>query len=272
MTEDKVDTSPTVEPTGDPPEPTVDTPPNPYDGKTLEELQAILKEKETMIGKQSGEIGELRTKSSELENQVAYRQQFGTQQEPNPFDTQIGNVEEPKPGTQDEVPPEFWTNPREQWKKWNQEERVKEQQELQKKDTEIRKSIFQAKPFIEQAKKEAPHLFSGVSDQELDSALYNGLANNLVSPHGLGDTKTYKQAAMWIQGEKTNYGFNPASPSSPVPPTVTEPYVGNKLPADATKTPLEFDALGTEFLKHRPKGMTEEEFKDKVRVTQKEGR
>jgi len=84
--------------------------------------------------------------------------------------------------------------------------------------------------------------------------------------------KTIKQAAMWIQAEKSQYTFNPMSTGSPVPSTETGSYVGDKPPAEEEGAPIALDALGTEFLEHRPKGMTKEEFIKKVRETQKGGK
>ena len=276
MTEDKtVGDSPTVEPTGDPQEDTGTPAKKPYDGKTPEELQTILDEKEKMIGKQAQEVGDLRAKASELENKLSFQSQFGnqpTQEEPNPFDTQFGSVTEPEKGTQETVPPDFWNNPKQLINKWADERDSKRLEEASKRDTEIRMNIYKAKPVIEQAKKETPHLFQNLSNQELELALYNGLANKLVSPLALGDTKTYKQAAMWIQGEKSQYNFNPTSAGSPVPSTETGSYVGDKPPAEEEGAPIALDTLGTEFVKHRPKGMTEDEFMKKVRETQKGGK
>ena len=282
MTEDKiVGDSPTVEPTGDPQGDTGTPAKKPYDGKTPEELQAILDEKEKMIGKQAQEVGDLRAKASELENKLSFQSQFGNQptQEPNPFDTQFGKVE-PETGTPEATAtdPLFWNNPKEQYNKWADERDSKRLEESQKRDTEIRTDIYQAKPVIEQAKKEAPHLFAGLSDQELEMALYNGRANNLVTRHALGDVKTYKQAAMWIQGEKSQYQFNPASTGSPVPPAETGSYVGDKPPAEEEGAPIALDDFGEELLGNRPRGEdgrfkeTAEKFLKKVRETQKEGK
>ena len=247
----------------------------PYDGKTPEELQAILDEKEKMIGKQAQEVGDLRAKASELENKLSFQSQFGNQpaQEPNPFDTQFGKVE-PEQGTPEATAtdPLFWNNPKEQYNKWADERDAGRFKEAQKRDTEIRADISKAKPVIEQAKKETPHLFQGITDQELELDIYNGLANNLVSRFALGDTKTYKQAAMWRQGEKTQYQFNPMSTGSPVPATDTGSYVGDKPTVEGDKEPVALDDFGKELIKHRPKGMTEDEFIDRVRETQKEGK
>lgn len=277
MTEDKiVGDSPTVEPTGDPQGDTGTPVKKPYDGKTPEELQAILDDKEKMIGKQAQEVGDLRAKASELENKLSFQSQFGnqpTQEEPNPFDTQFGKVTEEK-GTPEATAtdPLFWNNPKEQYNQWADERDSKRLNEATKRDTEIRTNLHRAKPVIEQAKKETPHLFSGLQDQELELALYNGLANKLVLPYALGDTKTIKQAAMWIQAEKSQYTFNPMSTGSPVPPAETGSYVGDKPPADADKEPVALGDWGKELVKSRPKGMTEDEFLDRVRETQKEGK
>lgn len=284
--EPEVGNSPT-EPSGDPqPEPQTATPPDPYASKSPEELKAILTEKESFIGKQANELGDLRTKISEIENQIAFNKQFGyqqTQREPNPFETQYGNFNaEPKPtGTEEEsVPNDFYDNPKKYYRMWKEEDDRRKMEEYQKKDMEIRSHVFRAKPFIEQAKKEAPHLFQGLSDQEIEGALYNGLANNLVSPYALGDTKTHKQAAMWLLGEKTNYSFNTfgASPN-PVPPTQTESYAGSK-PSTDVKEPVEFgldsqvimQGLGKEMQKLGMDAPTKEEVAEMVRKEREDRR
>lgn len=259
-------------------EPLTDTSADPYEKKTEEELKAILREKESFIGKQTTEIGDLRTKMNEIENQIAFNKQFGGQQiqsEPNPLDTQYGNFGENQPSmpTAEEVPFDFMDNPRKYYRKWREEERRKEQEDYQKKDMEIRSHIFRAKPFLEQAKKETPHLFKDISPQELETALYNGLANNLVSPYALGDTKTYKQAAMWIVGEKTDYGFNFAGTSpNPVQPTQTESYAANR-PSTETPEPVNLgldtkvmiQGMGKEMQKLGMEAATEEEVAEMVR-------
>lgn len=244
-------------------------PPDPFAGKTLEELAAILKEKEKMIGRQAQELGDLRTKTSELDNRLAFQSQFGVQQrEPNPLETPFGVVREPEP---DAVPPDFYDNPRKYVIQWQEERERKRVEEMQKRDIEIKFNIYRAKPVIEQAKKESPHLFNGISEPELETILYNGLANNLVSPYSLGDTRTYKQAAMWLQGEKSGYRWNPHEPQgSPVPPTATESYVGHQEPVEsAGETPLVMDDLTRELVAHRPAGMSERDFLAKVREEQK---
>lgn len=250
-----------------------DTPPaDPYLGKSAEELLTILKEKEKMIGRQTNEIGDLRTKASELEQRLNFQGQFGGQQkEPNPLDTPYGQVSEADKAQEEEIPADFYSNPKKYILQWQEERDKKRLDEFQRRDAETKLNIFRAKPVIEQAKKESPHLFQGLSDQEIDGAIYNGLMNNLVSPYSLADTKTYKQAAMWLQGEKTNYRWNPhASTGSPVPPTTTESYVGHQPPAgEESEEPIELDELSREFLKHLPKGMTEKEFLAKIREERK---
>ncbi len=286
-----VGNSPEPEPQGDPQaEPQPATPPvesDPYEGKTTEELRAILKEKESFIGKQTNEVGDLRNKMSEIENQIAFNQQFGQQQspqQPNPLDTQYGNFEQPsqEPSfpSEDEAPSDFYDNPKKYFLQWKKEDDERKQAEWQKKDTEIRGHIFKAKPFLEQAKKESPNLFSGLTEQDMETALYNGLANKLVSPYALGDTKTYKQAAMWIQGEKTNYNFNPASTApTPVQPTATEGYAGNK-PQTEPPEPVNFgmgakvmiQGMGKEMTKLGLDAPAEEEVAELVREERKDKR
>ena len=249
-------------------EPQATPPPDPYAGKTQEELTVILKEKEKMIGRQAQEKGDLSAKLSDLENRLAFQSQFAVQQrEPNPLETPFGKVAE----SEETIPPDFYDNPKKYYFQWAEERERKRLEELQKRDTEIKINIFRAKPVIEQAKKESPHLFTGISEPELETVLYNGLANNLVSPYSLGDTKTYKQAAMWLQGEKTNYRWNPQEPQgNPVPPTTTESYVGHQEPSESEeKTPLVMDELTRELVAHRPAGMSEKDFLSKVREDQK---
>jgi len=252
-------------------EPQVTPPANPYSGKTAEELLAILQEKDKMIGKQSQEVGDLRNKASELETKLTLQNQFGFQQrEPNPLETPFGKVVE-EPEKQEEVPADFYSNPREYFEKWQTERERQRVEAWQKRDMEIRFNLYRAKPVIEQAKKESPHLFTGLTDQELETTLYNGLANNLLSPYSLADTRTYKQAALWIQGEKSGYQFNPNAPkASPVPPTTTESYAGYQSHSEAAdEEPIVLDDLGKELVAHRPKGVSEKDFLAKVREEMK---
>lgn len=240
--------------------------------KSKEELIAIAEAQDKQIGEQSTEVGQLRTDKSDLENKLAFKGQFeNPQPEPNPFDTPYGKVEEKT----EEVPTDYWTNPRKYHAQWSAEDKQKEYESLQKRDAEIQANVQKAQPVIEQAKKETPHLFKGLTNQEMSAGVYTWLANKWMPPHQLGDVAAHRRIATWLQGEKTGYTFNPSVSQGGVSPTTTEPYVGDVKPEAATKTPVELDTLGSEFLRHRPRGPdgqykdTEEEFKDKIRETQR---
>lgn len=255
-------------PQGEPKEP---SPADPYTGKAADELLTILKERDRAIGRLGQELGDEKTKATELENRLTFQSQFGVQQkEPNPLETPFGKVVE-EPAAEEEVPADFYSRPRHYFQRWQEEQRRKELETWQRRELEIRGNIFRAKPIIEQAKKESPHLFSGLSDQELEATLYNGLANNLLSPYSLSETKTYKQAALWLQGEKSGYQYNPnASKGSPVPPTTTESYAGYQPHSEgADEEPIVLDDLGKEMVAHRPAGVSEKDFLAKIREEKK---
>jgi len=256
--------SPPVE--DDQPEaPPTETPP------TVEELKARLDEKERMIGSQSNEVGELRTKLSDLENKLAFQSHLERpQEEPSPFDSRFGSEEKAE-----EVSPDYWTNPKKYYDQWYADNKRKEQETLMKKDAEIRTNVQKAESVIDQAMKETPNVFKGITKQEMRDGVYYWLANNWTKPYYLGDAATHRRIATWIMGERTQYKYTPSAQAG-VPPTKTEPYVGGK-PESADEVPIEVTGLGTEFLRHRPRGPdgnykeTEQEFLKKVRKVQ-EGR
>lgn len=209
--EPKRDDQPTDTVDADTPEVAPDTPqerepieelPDEYKGKSPAELVKILQDKEDFINQQGGEVGTLRGKVGDLENQVAYNTQFAPKEPAQP---------------QAETPPTAAPSD-EDYPTWGELRKINEQGIRQ--DTMIRGQIQMAKPFIEQAKKEAPQRFQGITDEELTGAAYQYLSRGQLHPMSLSNPRTWKMAATWIQGEKTDYNFTTtpivAEPVEPV--------------------------------------------------------
>jgi hypothetical protein len=190
---------------------TQDDLPEEYKGKTQAELVKILQDKESFINQRNEELGQVRAEKSELENQAAFNQRFGGGQpqsnqsqdpyrQPAPSGGETPLQEEPRSDD------DFLTYG--DLKKMNQQ--------MQKRDFEARTQLQMAEPFLVQAKKEAPHLFKGLNDQEVKGVVQSYLSSGQLHPMNLSNTKTWKMAATYTQGEKTNYNFIPT-------PTVTNP-------------------------------------------------
>jgi len=167
--------------------------PETYKGKTSAELVKILQDKENFINQQSGEVGTLRGKVGDLENQVAYNQQF------EPKEPQVAQTTPQETPATDPLDDDYPT--------WGELRKINEQ--ATRRDGMIRNQIQVAAPFLEQAKKEAPQLFKGLTDQEIQGTAYQYLSSNQVHPTSLSQTRTWKMAASFIQGEKTDYNFVP---------------------------------------------------------------
>lgn len=202
-------------------EPVVELP-DEYKGKTPAELVKILQDKENFINQQSGEVGTLRGKVGELENQAAFNQQFGVKE---PEVAQTTPQETPAATPLDEDYPT-----------WGELRKVSEQ--ATRRDGMIRGQIQMAAPFLEQAKKEAPQLFKGLTDQEIQGTAYQYLSSNQLHPTNLSQTRTWKMAASFIQGEKTDYNFVPTH-------TVTDAVepVDTAIPSQAKPTVSEEDLI-----------------------------
>jgi len=184
--------------------------PNEYKGKTQAELVKILQDKEGFINQRNEELGQVRTKNSELENQIAFNKQFGGQPQSNQGQDPYG-----QPVTSGEEVPQK-EEPRADDDYLTYGDLKKMNTQMQQRDIQARTQLQLAEPFLTQAKKEAPHLFRGVSDQEVKNAVHSYLSSGQLHPTNLSNTKTFKMAATYLQGEKTNYNFNLA-------PTVENP-------------------------------------------------
>lgn len=188
--------------------------PEEYKGKTPAELVKILQDKESFITQRNEELGQARTKMSELENQTAFNQQFGGQPQSNQSQDPYG---QPVPSA--EVAPQQ-EEPRSDDDFLTYGDLRKMNLQMQQRDMQARTQLQMAEPFLAQAKKEAPHLFKGLNDQEVRNVVQSYLSSGQLHPMNLSNTKTWKMAATYTQGEKTNYNFTPtptvANPTEPV--------------------------------------------------------
>ena len=141
--------------------------------------------------------------------------------------------------------------------------------QMQQKDFQIKTQLQLAEPFLEKAKKETPHLFRGVNDQEIKNAVYSYLNSGQLNPMNLSNTKTWKMAATYTLGEKTNYDFNLAptveSPDQPVEtgvPSQNKPIVSE----EAEKIPIsEDDRQYARTVLGKP-NITDDEIRDFIKM------
>ena len=178
-----------------------------YAGKTPAELVKILQDKESFITQRNDEVGQLRGKVGDLESQAAYNAQFGAREQTQP------QVETPAETTQPSDD-DFLTVG--DLRKMNEQG--------YRKDMQIRGQLQMSKSFLDKARQETPDVFKGLTDQEVQGTVYQYLSSNNLDPTNLSNTRTWKMAANFIQGEKTDYTFAPthkvAEPVEPVPTAV----------------------------------------------------
>jgi len=169
-------------------------------------------------------LGDKSQTISDLERQVAYNEQFGTKEPTayqNPYGGQSFNREgdtlglEPTPPT-DEDP-------------ITHGDLKKMLAQQQQQNTAIQYQLQMATPFIEQARKEVPHIFKGLTDQEIKGAAYTELNSGQLHPMHLSNPITWKRIATITQGEKTGYSFSPVpAVANPVDPVATATPSQNK--------------------------------------------
>ena len=172
-----VDTTPPVEApqqvAGQPPQPTV---PPKYAGKSAEELARMLEAQEQHIGKQGQELGELRQRSQSQEQMLA-QMQFMAQQQAQaapqahaqvPDEPQKFNWEDPDTSVDRRV-----------------ERRLKTEMESLRRQMVMETAASQAPIAKNMAKTMYPDAFKGVTDDELDRAMYGGAAAGNVQPQNL---------------------------------------------------------------------------------------
>lgn len=212
--------------------------PEKFRGKSPQEIAQAYQELERAYGEKSSRV-------SELESEAAFNKwanpQGGT---PNPYQTPYGNVNQEQPET---PPADTTTGYQDEYGNWTRQglsklfrdEMMNMGVEMQKRQQQVQQQVYQAQPYMEQAMKEAPNAFDGVSKVEVAQAVQNALLNGM--PVNLYNPESYKDAAILLKAKKSNYSFSKPETSAPEEtPPFTESPSGTHTPEPAKK-PVVFE-------------------------------
>lgn len=188
--------------------------PQKWAGRSPEELARLLDDQERMIGRQAAEVGELRQRASSYEQQFA---QFIAQQAQQP--------QTAHPQVPDEPSKFNWEDP-DRSVDARVDRKLKAELDVYRRQVLMETAASQAPIAKNIAKTMYPDAFKGISDQELDQAMYGGAQAGNVQPQNLTKPEAWRMLAWILQGEKM--GYRAPANINPVSPTATETPVGAK--------------------------------------------
>jgi len=189
-----------------------------YAGKSAEDLAKMLEDQEKMIGRQAAEVGELRQKSSNYEQWLAQIQLQQAQQQAQAA---------PPVAPVDDEPSKFdWENPDKAVDR-RVERKLRSELDVLRRQMVMETAASQAPIAKNMAKTMYPDAFKGVTDDELDRAMYGGAAAGNVQPQNLTKPEAWRMLGWILQGEKNNYrmggGITPVSPTATETPMSAKP-------------------------------------------------
>jgi len=188
-----------------------------YAGKSAEDLAKMLEDQERHIGKQASELGELRQKTQSYEQwlaqmqlQQAQQSQAAPQHPQVPDEPQKFNWEDPDTSVDKRV-----------------EQKLRSELDVLRRQMVMETAASQAPIAKNMAKTMYPDAFKGVTDDELDRAMYGGAAAGNVQPQNLTKPEAWRMLGWILQGEKNNYrmggGITPVSPTATETPMSAKP-------------------------------------------------
>ena len=211
------------------------------------ELDNKFKNMESELGRLRQELGDERKRAEDLnayklwyeqnQQQIQYQQQQQQQQK----------------------------DPNEMW--FDNPHRMAQQQE----NRMMFQSAFQQAPIAKaMARMQRPEVFEGLTDAELDQAMYGGVQSGTTNPGMLSDPNAWAGAAWILQGQKSGYKLSSAPPAN-LPTTETE-SPSRPTPIEEQEIPsLKGDALTDRLIDEATKlGITKEEFLKEVQETRGE--
>lgn len=242
-------------------------------GKTAEELIAIIKEQDSQVGTQTSELGQLRSRNTDLEQDLAFQRTVGSPQEqPNPFQTSVGTVNpesESTPMQSDYSKDEYGNLTVEGVKKAARDEMMAMSREMEQASNQINHAIMQAKPVFDRARQESPSIFGDVDLTEVTQMVQSYMVKGM--PINLYDTTTFKDAALLVKARKSNYDFSTPVKPNPGNPPFSETPAGTTTP-EPTKRPIVYEDAEKAEAYMKGFGMTKEEADEVMRKYDKEGR
>jgi len=205
-----------------------------------------LKSMESELGRLKQELGDERKRAEELN---AYRLHYEQQQR------------QPQQQQQPEQPKNY----DEQW--FDKPTETFEQLSQQRDMKMIYQSAYQAAPMAKtMAKMQHPAAFEGVTDAEIEQAMFGGVQSGTTNPAILGDPNAWVGAAWILKGPKLGYKI-PDSPPAGMSPTETETPGSPPSSTEQEIPDLQGDALTDRFIKEAEKaGIKKEEFLKEVQA------
>jgi len=199
-------------------------------------MARLLDDQERMIGRQTAEVSEARQRVSAYEQQFA---QFMAQQAQQPQTAPLP----PAP----EEPEKFdWEKP-EQAVDRRVERKLRTELDGLRRQMMMENAAAQAPIAKNIAKTQYPDAFKGVTDEELDRAMYGGAAAGNVQPQNLTKPEAWRMLGWILQGEKSNYKM-PGPGVNSVSVTATETPMGAK-PQSYGEEPTVLDDAGRSILR-----------------------
>ena len=197
--------------------------PEQFRDKSAEELVDIIKEKESQIGKQSTEVGDLRSRLDALERQQQQAANF-YQQPVHPYGMvgQYPPQQEPAPtySSDDYIPAGEVQKIIDQ--RLGQAEQNRLLMETQRQAVEAQSAFYSGR----EAMKSNPKWFDGI-ENDVESVIYgNYIASQSTSTpmsiHQLRDPKTWEKAAAWVRINRGEYDKLQRTQGKPMAHTPTE--------------------------------------------------
>jgi len=233
--------------------PTGEELPEEYKGKSPEELVKIIRDKEAFIGTQTQEVGDLRGRMEQMEQEQRRFEQ--------PADQPIAQPpEQPEYDDEDYVPMKAV-------KKMMNDADMKQQWQ----------SGFEgATRAREEARRVHPELFKEIGG-DVDKIIWQQFQGGTMHPKAMATEKAWEKAAIFMLHEKDPAKLvqilqsGKAGVTTPIPTTPVSSEVpgAGTPPTTETEPFIDLDDLGKEFMAHRPEGMSEEEFLKRTRENAK---
>ncbi len=223
-----------------------------YAGKSAVELAAMLDEKESFIGKQANEIGQVRQLAGELNSVKEYLAQM-SQIAPQP------QREEPKPEF-DYTNPEAWFQKKFE-SEWSKREQQRTTQERSRYVNEAKTSFQLGK---EAAYGRNPRLYEGI-EPLVEQAVGQALTSGAITKEHLYSPQTWETAAAQIRYWRKEY--DRLAPQVTKPMTAPTSEIPSKPRRDNDDLEVEFDEADREFMKQE--GLSEKDAVERVKLGMK---
>lgn len=181
---------------------TQDNLPDKFKGKSLEDVVKSYQELESKHGKMSEEVGQTKKERDALRGWYDQAQAQAQQQQ---------QVQQPAPVEPDT---NWYDSPDQAFDK-RFEARMKNEKRQMEIKADYQNALSMGEYFKEMAKTKHPHLFEGITDEELNNAVYGGLAQGQIAPKFVRSINAWRGAAQLIRSMKTDFGMEGTQVQNP---------------------------------------------------------